>query len=133
MLIVVAIVLVLCCVGGVTGGYALFRQVQKSTAPVRQITDDFVTDLESGNAGAAYGRLCADTRSRFTREAFDHGLDGKPKIRSHEFARVNVSNVNGRVSATATVALTLDTGFVDQHTFTLVEEDGQWKVCGQPF
>jgi hypothetical protein len=29
--------------------------------------------------------------------------------------------------------LSLDTGFVDQHTFRLVKEDGRWKICGQPF
>ncbi|MET8152941.1 hypothetical protein ACIBSW_34990 [Actinoplanes sp. NPDC049668] len=107
--------------------------MQQATGPAREATSDFVTDLESGNADAAYGRLCAGTQSKFTREAFGLGLSAEPKIRSHEITGVNVSNYNGRVSATVTAKLTLDTGFVDQHTFALVEEDGQWKACGQPF
>ncbi|MGE6955144.1 DUF4878 domain-containing protein, partial [Staphylococcus capitis] len=114
-------------------GYFLFRGVQQATGPARQATDEFVADLESGNVDGAYGRLCASTRSTFTRKAFGQGLNGQPKIRSHEIVGVNVSNFNGRLSATATAKLTLDTGFVDQHTFRLVQEDGQWKVCGQPF
>jgi hypothetical protein len=44
-----------------------------------------------------------------------------------------MSNVSGRVSGTVTTRLTLDTGFVDQHMFMLLKEDGQWKVCGQPY
>ncbi|MEV6601521.1 DUF4878 domain-containing protein [Actinoplanes sp. NPDC051346] len=133
MLIVVGVVLVLCCAGGVTGGYFLFRGIQQATGPASQATDEFVADLKSGNADAAYGRLCASTRSKFSRETFVQGLSGQPQIRSHKIVGVNVSNLNGRVSATVTAKLTLDTGFVDQHTFALVKEYGQWKMCGQPY
>jgi hypothetical protein len=31
------------------------------------------------------------------------------------------------------MGLTLDSGFTDQHAFPLVQEDGAWKVCGQPY
>ncbi|GGQ86663.1 hypothetical protein GCM10010166_66010 [Couchioplanes caeruleus subsp. azureus] len=123
----------LCCAGGVTGGYFFYRGIQQATGPAREATDEFVADLEARNADAAYGRLCASTRSKFTRNAFIQGLSGQPKINSHEIVGVNVSNVNGRVSATVTAKLTLETGFVDQHTFTLVKEDGRWRMCGQPF
>lgn len=131
-MIVVSIVMVLCtCVAA--GGYFFIRGIQQATGPASQAAEEFVADLESGNADAAYGRLCASTTSNFTREAFVQGLSGQSAIRSHEIIGVNVSNVNGRVSATVTANLTLDSGFVDRHTFTLVQEDGQWKVCGQPF
>ncbi|MEV4641012.1 hypothetical protein AB0J80_27090 [Actinoplanes sp. NPDC049548] len=133
MLIVVGVVSVLLCAGGLTGGYFFFRAVQKATGPARQAADGFVTDLESGNAGAAYGRLCADTRRDFTRDEFVQGLNGQPRIRSHRIVGVSVSDSNGRVSALVTAELKLDTGFVDQHRFPLVKEDGQWKMCGQPF
>ncbi|MBW6439027.1 DUF4878 domain-containing protein [Actinoplanes hulinensis] len=132
VVIVVSIVMVLCtCVAA--GGYFFIRGIQQATGPASQAAEEFVADLESGNADAAYGRLCASTTSNFTREAFVQGLSGQSAIRSHEIIGVNVSNVNGRVSATVTANLTLDSGFVDRHTFTLVQEDGQWKVCGQPF
>ncbi|MBB3101584.1 hypothetical protein FHR83_009313 [Actinoplanes campanulatus] len=132
MVIIVGVVVVLCtCV--VAGGYFFVSGIQEATGPARQAAEEFVADLESGNSDAAYGRLCADTTSDFTREAFVQGLSGQPAIRSHEIVGVNVSNVNGRVSATVTANLTLDSGFVDRPTFPLVQEDGQWKVCGQPF
>lgn len=133
VLIVVGAVLVLCCGGAVIGGIFFFRGVAQSTAPARQAADDFITDLESANATAAYGLLCADTRSQFTVEAFTDGLGRQSTIRSHEIQGVSVSNVNGKVSATVVANLTLDTGFVDRHTFPLVKEGGQWKVCGQPY
>jgi hypothetical protein len=31
------------------------------------------------------------------------------------------------------MGLMLDSGFIDQHMFTLVKEDGVWKVRGQPY
>jgi hypothetical protein len=133
VLIVVGVVLVLCCGGAVVGGFFLFRTVQEATGPAREATDAFITDLESGDRAAAYDLLCASTQRQFTRDAFAQGLDQQPKVRSHKIDWVNVSNFNGRVSATVTTQLTLDTGFVDQHNFALVKENGQWKVCGQPY
>jgi hypothetical protein len=133
VLIIVGVVLALCCGGAVVGGFFIFRTVQQATGPARTTTDTFVTDLESGDSAAAYDRLCASTQRVFTREAFAQGLNQQPKVRSHQIDGVNVSNVNGQVSGTVTARLTLETGFVDKHTFTLVKEDGRWKVCGQPY
>ncbi|GGN99570.1 hypothetical protein GCM10010112_93520 [Actinoplanes lobatus] len=132
VVIVVSVVLVLCsCVAA--GGYFFISGIRQATGPASEAVEEFVADLESGDADAAYGRLCASTASNFTRQEFAQGISGQPAIRSHEIVGVNVSNVNGRVSATVTANLALDSGFVDRHTFTLVQQDGQWKVCGQPF
>ncbi|MFI6265343.1 hypothetical protein [Micromonospora sp. NPDC051006] len=133
VLIVVGVVVVLCCGGAGIGGFFLYKGVKGATDPARQAAESFVSDLEGGDADAAYGLLCSGTRGTYTRDAFVQGFAKQPKIRGHKVNGVNVSSVNGRTSATVNMALTLDSGFTDQHMFTLVKEDGAWKVCGQPY
>ncbi|MCM0674932.1 DUF4878 domain-containing protein [Micromonospora phytophila] len=133
VLIVVGVVVVLCCGGAGVGGFFLRKGVKGATDPARQAAESFVSDLEAGDADVAYGLLCSDTRGRFTRDVFVQGVAKQPKIRGHKVNGVNVSSVNGRTSATVSMALTLDSGFTDQHIFPLVQEDGAWKVCGQPY
>jgi hypothetical protein len=60
-------------------------------------------------------------------------VETQPRIRSHTINGVSVNTTNGVSSATVNARLTLDTGFVDQHVFSLVEEAGDWRVCGQPY
>jgi hypothetical protein len=124
---------VLCCGGAGIGGFFLYKDIKTATDPARQTAESFVSDLESDNVDAAYGLLSTHTRGSYTRDAFDQCLAKQPKIRSHKVTGVNVANVNGHTSATVNMALTQDSGFTDQHTFTLVEENGGWKVCGQPY
>lgn len=133
ILIVLGVVFVLCCAGLGFGGYKLFKGVQSATEPARAAADTFVTHLEDGDTDAAYALLCGPTQAKFTSAAFRDGVAGQPKIRSHSFSGVNVVNSNGRTTATVTLVLTLDTGFTDRHTFPLVKEGNDWKVCGQPY
>lgn len=133
VLIVVGVVVVLCCGGAGIGGFFLYKGIKGATDPARQAAESFVGDLEADDADAAYGLLCSDTRTRYTREVFVQGIAKQPKIRSHKVNGVNVSSVNGRTSATVNMALILDSGFTDRHLFTLVKEDDAWKVCGQPY
>jgi hypothetical protein len=133
ILIIVGAVLVLCCAGAVVGGVYLFHGVSKATAPPRAATDEFVTDLENGDMTAAYGMLCSGTRSAFTSSTFATGVTGQPKIVSHQMGGVNVVNSGGHSTAVVEADLTLGSGFVDQHSFPLVKEDGRWKVCGRPY
>ena len=44
-----------------------------------------------------------------------------------------VSTVNGRTSATVNARLIQSDGADVSHVFTLVKENGAWKVCGQPY
>jgi hypothetical protein len=133
VLITVGVVLVLCCGGGVIGGVFLFHGLSKATAPARDATDEFVTDLQNGDTSGAYQLLCAGTRSAFTPAAFAQGVAAQPKISGHQMDGVNVVTSNGHTSATVTVQLTTTGGFVDEHAFPLVKEGGRWKVCGQPY
>lgn len=133
VLITVGVVLVLCCGGGVIGGVFLFHGLSKATAPAKNATDEFVTDLQNGDMAGAYQLLCSGTRSAFSPEAFAQGVAGQPRITSHEMAGVSVFTSNGHTTATVQVRLTMASGFVDQHAFPLVKEGGRWKVCGRPY
>lgn len=133
VLIVVGSVLVLCCIGGVVGGVFLLKGVKTAVGPVQDAADEFVTDLEKDDTTAAYALLCQHTRSAFSPTTFAEGVSSQSKISSHKIDGAMIRNVNGSTSATVTASLTMSTGFVDQHTFTLVKEDGGWKVCGSPY
>jgi hypothetical protein len=77
--------------------------------------------------------LCQQTRSAFPRIEFAQGVSTQPMITSHSIDGAMLRNVNGKTSATVTASLTLSTGFVDNHTFTLIKEGDDWKVCGNPY
>jgi hypothetical protein len=133
VLIIVGVLVVLCCGGAVIGGVFLVKAGLSAIRPAQDATDAFVTDLESGNYSGAYGRLCAGTRSEFTEDRFSRGVQAQPHIRGHRLVGAWVGNINGHTSATVTVELTQDGGFVDHHTFPLVKEGDAWKVCGEPY
>jgi hypothetical protein len=133
VLIVVGSVLAVCCVGGVIGGVFLFRGVTKATAPARNTADQFITDLQNGDTTGAYALLCDSTKQAFPAAEFASGVTGGAQIASHEFAGVNVSSGTGGTRATVSMKLTMRNGFVDQHAIPLVKEDGQWRVCGDPY
>lgn len=133
VLIVLGAVGLLCCAGAGVGGYFLYKGVSEAIGPARDAANQFVTSLEQGNTDAAYGQLCTDTQRAYTPSAFADGVAKQPKITSHSVSGVFVSTGNGRTTATATMNLTLDSGFNEQHTFPLLKESGTWKVCGQPY
>jgi hypothetical protein len=133
VLIVVGAALVVCCAGGIVGGVYLFRGVVKATGPALDVTDEFVTDLEKGDTSGAYDLLCDSTRGAFTPDAFARGVTSQSTIVSHKADGVNMTSGTGGSSAVVTMKLTMQNGFVDQHTFPLVKEDGRWKVCGGPY
>ena len=72
------------------GGSFLYKGIKGATDPARQAAELFVSDLEAGDADAAYGLLCSDTRGRYTRDAFVQGVAKQPKIRGHKVNGVNV-------------------------------------------
>jgi hypothetical protein len=107
--------------------------VSKATGPARDAADQFVTDLQNGDTSGAYDLLCSGTRGAFSPDDFAQGVAGQPKIVSHRLNGVRVSSGSGPTTAVVTMKLTMQSGFVDQHNFPLLKEDGNWKVCGGPY
>ncbi len=133
VLIIVGVVAVLCCGGAITGGVVLFKSIQNATGPARTSVETFLGQLEAGQTDAAYQNLCSATRSRFTVEQFTQIVNARPRPRSYSIVSTNVSNYNGRVSASVDAALHYADGSSDNHRFQLVKESGNWRVCGQPY
>jgi hypothetical protein len=133
VLIVVGAVAVLCCGGGIIGGVYLFHSYTTESGPARDAADQFVTDLQTGDAADAYGLLCDDTRGAMTPDRFAQGVAAQPKIAGHKSAGVKVSTGTDGTTAIVTMNLTMQNGFAEQHAIPMVKEDGAWKVCGSPY
>ncbi|WP_173062547.1 Rv0361 family membrane protein [Phytohabitans houttuyneae] len=129
VLIVVGAVLAVCCVGGAVGGFALFRSVSNAIEPARDAATSYVDDVRAGDYPSAYGRLCQEVRDTTTLEDFTRAMSAGPRIQSYEINGVNVSNFNGRSTATVTARMTQDSGATLIQVFPLVKEDGEWRVC----
>jgi len=132
VLIVVGSVLAVCCVGGGIAAYFGFRAVSGALGPPREATEAFIRDLQNGDAASAYGKLCTATRSAVTQDRFAEMVSNR-RPSSLKVVATNVSNFNGKVSATVTANLTYSDGFTDRHDFHLQREGGAWKVCGNPY
>ncbi len=132
-MIVVGIVLAVCCVGGIVVGGLVFTSIRNAAKPAQASVDTFVTHLEAGETDAAYDSLCSRARDQFTREQFAQIVNDQSKPTQHTMLGANVSNVNGRASASVTAELHYSDGRTDRHLFLLEQEAGVWRVCGQPY
>lgn len=133
VLIIVGVVVVLCCGGAIAGGAYLVNRALDAGKPAMEAAGAFTSDLESGDDSAAYGMLCASTRASFTMAEFRRVVQTRPHIVGHRISLATVRTTNGRSTATVSARLTQNDGAVVSHVFTLVKENGAWKVCGQPY
>src|SRR5262245_38034428 len=133
VLIVVGVALVVCCAGAIGGGYAIYRGVSAATGPVRDTVNAFLGDLEAGNTASAYEYLCGPVRSQYPGAVFAEVVSRRPKLSSHSIIGVNVNNVNGDVSGSVTARLRYADSSADLHVFHLAKEDGNWRICGDPY
>jgi Domain of unknown function (DUF4878) len=122
---------VLLCFGGFGGG--LFFLLREASEGPRNATTAFIGDLKAQDWAGAYGQLCQETRSRFTVEQFTQTAQSNGEVRDHSITNFRVENTNGRQSATVDTDLELTDGSTEDHTFPLVKEGEQWKVCGNPY
>ena len=130
ILIVVGIVLVLCCGGAVAGGVYLFRGVAGTIGPVNEAASAYMDDLVERDYSGAYQRLCAQRQAQLPESTFTSHQKDAFSVRSYNITNTNVSNMNGNVSASVTVRITMTDGADHTQIFRLVKEDGEWKVCG---
>ncbi|SCG52449.1 Rv0361 family membrane protein [Micromonospora coxensis] len=130
VLVVVGVVLALCCVGGAVGGYLVYGAVKEAVGPVSDATTSYLDAVRAGDHQRAYGLLCRERRERTPLAEFTRQQEAQPRLVGYEVGGVNVTTTNGRVRGSATVRLTTETGSASTQVFTLVKEDGAWRVCG---
>ncbi|HEY0697058.1 MAG TPA: hypothetical protein VGD43_04540 [Micromonospora sp.] len=122
----------LCCVGAAGLGLWTWQTVRGATGPARQAADEFLTDIAAGDGPAAYRRLCADTRARWTPTGTTQRINGPLAVRRYRIVDVSVRTRDGRPQATVTAELTRASGAVDTRHLLVLPDDGGWRVCGDP-
>ncbi|WP_018348919.1 hypothetical protein [Longispora albida] len=133
VLIVVGVVLAVCCLGGVGGGFLFYRTIKGATQPASDAAEKFIVALEGEKYEEAHGQLCSSARTRYTVEQVSSIAKARGKVTGHDIRNVSVSNYNGDKSATVRARLDYAGGASGEHFFRLVDEDGTWRVCGQPY
>lgn len=129
VLVVVGAVLALCCVGGGIGGFLLHNAVKEATGPVRSTMDTFAGALVARDYPTAYGQLCGPVRDRVSQADFVRQQSAQPALTGYEIVGLNVTNNNGRVRGSASVRFTPQSGTTVTQAYTLVKEDGVWRIC----
>jgi hypothetical protein len=130
---VVGVALLFCCVGAAGLGAWNLQTVYRASGPAREAAEAFLRDVSAGNLPAAYDRLCPQTRERVSRDGFAQRVRALPGIRAYEIRDVSVATDRTELKGTVTADLTWQTGVPETRTLTMVTEDGQWRVCGDPF
>ena len=133
LVIILVVVLVACCAGGGVASWALLKWYATAAGPAQKVTEDFLTDMEKDDTGAAYRLLCADVRGHLPEDSFADVVHAQPRLRGHKVVGTSVSTVNGTSTALITADLTRDGNVHDRHTVRLVKDGGSWRVCGSPY
>ncbi|MEV4755136.1 hypothetical protein AB0J86_08485 [Micromonospora sp. NPDC049559] len=133
VLLSTGVLLLVCCVGAAGLGAWNLQAVLRASGPARQAADAFLGQLVSTEPAAAYDRLCADTRARWTREAFAQRVDAPPRILRYRIGDVAVATRGGKPQGTVTAELTLESGAVYRRELTVVRDGDDWRVCGNPY
>ncbi len=125
LFVVLGIVLVVCCLGGVGAGIFGYHALKSVTAPVHDAAAKYLDALKAQDYDTAYGLLCTDVTSVLSKDDFP---DVAPKVDSYKITGTTISNVNGTKTGTVTATITAD-GTTGAHQLTLLKEGGDWHIC----
>ncbi|MEU2615386.1 hypothetical protein ABZ570_27985 [Micromonospora sp. NPDC007271] len=122
------------CLIGVAGLALWNVQVMwRADGPVRETADRFLHEVAAGDTDHAYERLCRQARSKWSAVGFGSWVRTPPQVSGYEITDVSVATERGVPRATVKVRLTRDGGASEDRTLPIVQEDGKWRVCGDPF
>ena len=122
------------CLVGVAGlGVWNVQVVMQANGPVRETADAFFREISTGNTDQAYEKLCQQARGRWSAVGFGSWVRTPPQVTGYEITDVSVATKGGRPHGTVRVRVTRDGGASEERTLPVVQEDGRWRVCGDPF
>jgi hypothetical protein len=122
------------CLVGVAGVAVWNVQVVlQANGPVRETADTFFREVAAGDTDQAYEKLCRTARGRWSRVGFGSWARTPPQVSGYEIVDVSVATRGGRPHATVRVRLTREGGASEERDLPVVQESGQWRVCGDPF
>ncbi|SBT45403.1 Rv0361 family membrane protein [Micromonospora narathiwatensis] len=123
----------LCLIG--VAGLALWnvQVLWRANGPVRETADNFLHEVAAGDTDRAYDKLCRQARGKWSVVGFGSWVRTPPQVRGYEITDVSVATRRGVPHATVKVRLTRDGGASEDRTLPIVQEDGRWRICGDPF
>ncbi|WP_406044713.1 DUF4878 domain-containing protein [Micromonospora sp. NBC_00898] len=122
------------CLIGVAGLAVWNVQVvMQANGPVRDTADGFFREVSAGDTDAAYERMCSDARGKWSAVGFGSWVRTPPQVSGYEITDVSISTLRGRPRATVTVRVTRDGGASEERKLPVIQENGKWRVCGDPF
>lgn len=126
VLISVAAVVALCCICGVAGGVWIFRLSE----PPREATRAYLDEVVAEDYHGAYARLCQRVRAGTTENEFARmHADSPQKPVSYRITGFHVNTGAGGQVADIAVRMDMDDGTRIRHTFHLIWEDDEWRIC----
>ena len=130
-IIVVAIV-VICC-GGLAGvGYFVYTLVGSAVDPMRGAAVGFLDGLRERNYPAAFVLLCDAATEKYDLDAFMEREADRP-LKDYTVTGVYADDRSGAVDGRVTVILEYADGTRETRALPMVEEDDEWRVCGDPY
>ncbi|MFU8874274.1 hypothetical protein [Micromonospora sp. SL4-19] len=123
----------LCLIG--VAGLALWnlQVVMQANGPVRETADTFLHAVAADETDKAYEKLCRQAKSKWSAGGFGSWVRTPPQVRGYEITDVSVATSAGRPRGTVTARLTRDGGDSEERKLPVVQENGKWRVCGDPF
>jgi hypothetical protein len=132
VLLILLAVLVVCCGAGAVISYGVFNAGRNTTGPMRDGAIHFLDNLREHDFDSAYGRLCDRTTAQLAKQAFIAAASARPLI-SYGVTKTYIADRSGLVDGTVIATLTYADGTSESHALPMVEEDGVWRVCGNPY
>lgn len=126
-------VAIVCAVGAIIAIYFAVKSPSVPVGPARSAAQNFFNDLKTSNYHDAYGSLCSITKQSFTQDQFVSGQQNLPAVDGYTITKVTTQRVNGSPAATVVVDFNRHGGTIEHHNVPMVEENGHWLVCGEPY
>lgn len=121
------------CLIGVAGLAVWNVQVMlQANGPVRRTADTFLREVAAGDTDRAYEKLCRTARSKWSAVGFGSWVRTPPQVTGYQITDVSVSTRRGIPHASVKVRLTREGGASEERNLPVVQEDGKWRVCGDP-
>ncbi|MFR9775065.1 hypothetical protein ACL02O_03280 [Micromonospora sp. MS34] len=122
------------CLVGVAGlGVWNVQVVLQANGPVRETADTFLREVAAGDTDPAYEKLCRQARGKWSQVGFRSWVRTPPQVTGYEIVDVSVATRSGRPRGTVKVRLTREGGGSEERDLPVVQENGEWRVCGDPF
>jgi hypothetical protein len=120
-----ALLLLLCCVGGIGGlGVVLAGTSKQLEAQARTVVGEYLGDLRDDDYSSAYDLLCQSTTDSLTKEAFT------VRERRRQVTDYTVDSVQSDSQLVVTATVITEQGS-NERKYVVSLDGGQLQICGE--